>query len=124
MVEQPRRLLGGLAARIYGEPARAMRMIGVTGTQGKTTTTLLAEGGMQAAGIKAAAVGTVGTRIAGRDVATALTTPEAPDLHGLFAVMREHRVGGLRHGGVQPRADAGPGRRRRVRRRGLPQPRP
>jgi UDP-N-acetylmuramoyl-L-alanyl-D-glutamate--2,6-diaminopimelate ligase len=92
VVEQPRRLLGGLAAKIYGEPAKAMRMIGVTGTQGKTTTTRLAESGMQGAGIKAAAVGTVGTRIAGHDVATALTTPEAPDLHGLFAVMREQRV--------------------------------
>jgi UDP-N-acetylmuramoyl-L-alanyl-D-glutamate--2,6-diaminopimelate ligase len=92
VVEHPRRLLGGLAARIYGEPARDMRMIGVTGTQGKTTTTLLAESGMQAAGISAAAVGTVGTRIAGHDVPSALTTPEAPDLHGLFAVMREQRV--------------------------------
>ena len=37
-------------------------------------------------------VGTVGTRVAGTDVATALTTPEAPDLHALFAVMREHEV--------------------------------
>jgi UDP-N-acetylmuramoyl-L-alanyl-D-glutamate--2,6-diaminopimelate ligase len=92
VVEHPRRLLGGLAAKIYGEPAKAMRMIGVTGTQGKTTTTRLAESGMQAAGIKAAAVGTVGTRIAGHDVATSLTTPEAPDLHGLFAVMKEQRV--------------------------------
>lgn len=92
VVEQPRRLLGGLAARIYGEPATEMRMIGVTGTQGKTTTTRLAESGMQRAGIKAAAVGTIGTRIAGHDVATSLTTPEAPDLHGLFAVMREQRV--------------------------------
>jgi len=67
-------------------------MIGVTGTQGKTTTTRLAESGMQRAGITAATVGTVGTRIAGVDVATALTTPEAPDLHGLFAVMKEQRV--------------------------------
>nr|WP_292674875.1 UDP-N-acetylmuramoyl-L-alanyl-D-glutamate--2,6-diaminopimelate ligase [Nocardioides sp.] len=92
VVEQPRRLLGGLAARIYGEPARSMRMIGVTGTQGKTTTTRLAESGMQGAGIAAASVGTVGTRIAGREVKTALTTPEAPDLHGLFAVMKEQRV--------------------------------
>lgn len=92
VVEQPRRLLGGLAARIYGDPATSMRMIGVTGTQGKTTTTRLAESGMQGAGIKAAAVGTVGTRIGGTDVATSLTTPEAPDLHGLFAVMKEQRV--------------------------------
>jgi UDP-N-acetylmuramoyl-L-alanyl-D-glutamate--2,6-diaminopimelate ligase len=92
VVEQPRQLLGGLAARIYGNPARSMRMIGVTGTQGKTTTTRLAESGMQGGGIRAAAVGTVGTRIDGVDVATSLTTPEAPDLHGLFAVMKEHRV--------------------------------
>jgi UDP-N-acetylmuramoyl-L-alanyl-D-glutamate--2,6-diaminopimelate ligase len=92
VVEQPRRLLGGLAARIYDNPAASMQMIGVTGTQGKTTTTRLAESGMQVAGITAAAVGTVGTRIAGVDVATALTTPEAPDLHGLFAVMKEQRV--------------------------------
>jgi UDP-N-acetylmuramoyl-L-alanyl-D-glutamate--2,6-diaminopimelate ligase len=92
VVERPRRLLGGLAARIYGDPAESMRMIGVTGTQGKTTTTRLAESGMQRAGITAAAVGTVGTRIGGVDVATSLTTPEAPDLHGLFAVMKEQRV--------------------------------
>ncbi len=67
-------------------------MIGVTGTQGKTTTTLLAEGGMRAAGIAAGVIGTVGTRIGGDDVKTSLTTPEAPDLHGLFAVMRERGI--------------------------------
>ena len=92
VVEQPRRLLGGLAALVYGEPATAMTMIGVTGTQGKTTTTRLAESGLEGAGISAAAVGTLGTRIAGHDVATSLTTPEAPDLHGLFGVMREQGV--------------------------------
>ena len=67
-------------------------MIGVTGTQGKTTTTRLAEGGLQRAGVPAAVIGTVGTRVAGADVKTALTTPEAPDLHGLFAMMRERGV--------------------------------
>jgi len=89
----PRRLLGRLAAHVYGDPAAAMRMIGVTGTQGKTTTTRLAEGGLQRAGIPSGVIGTVGTRIAGEEVKTALTTPEAPDLHALFAVMREHHVG-------------------------------
>jgi UDP-N-acetylmuramoyl-L-alanyl-D-glutamate--2,6-diaminopimelate ligase len=69
-----------------------MTMVGVTGTQGKTTTTRLLEGGLQASGTRAAVVGTVGTRIDGVDVATALTTPEAPDLHGLFARMREQDV--------------------------------
>ena len=67
-------------------------MIAVTGTQGKTTTTRLAESGLLAAGVPAAVIGTVGTRIAGHEVKTALTTPEAPDLHGLFARMREESV--------------------------------
>ena len=67
-------------------------MIGVTGTQGKTTVTRLLDGGLGAAGITSAVVGTVGTRIAGTDLKTALTTPEAPDLHGLFALMREQGV--------------------------------
>lgn len=92
VVEHPRAVLGLLAARVHGAPATAMRMIGVTGTQGKTTTTRLAEAGLQGSGTTAAVVGTVGTRIAGVDVKTSLTTPEAPDLHALFAVMRERAV--------------------------------
>jgi UDP-N-acetylmuramoyl-L-alanyl-D-glutamate--2,6-diaminopimelate ligase len=92
VVAEPRRLLGRLAARVYGDPAASMRMIGVTGTQGKTTTTRLVEGGLERAGIRAGVIGTVGTRIAGEDVKTSLTTPEAPDLHALFAVMREREV--------------------------------
>ena len=92
VVEQPRRVLGRFAARVYGDPATSLRMIGVTGTQGKTTTTRLAEGGLQRAGIRAAVIGTVGTRVAGVDLRTSLTTPEAPDLHGLFAMMRERAV--------------------------------
>ena len=85
-------MLGRLAARIYGNPAADLTVIGVTGTQGKTTTTRILEQGLSAAGLTAAVVGTVGTRVAGVDVKTQLTTPEAPDLHGLFAVMREHGV--------------------------------
>jgi UDP-N-acetylmuramoyl-L-alanyl-D-glutamate--2,6-diaminopimelate ligase len=92
VVDHPRAVLGRLAARLYGEPATAMRMIGVTGTQGKTTTTRLLENGLTRAGVPAAVIGTVGTRVAGQDVKTTLTTPEAPDLHGLFAMMRERGV--------------------------------
>ncbi|GAA1144374.1 UDP-N-acetylmuramoyl-L-alanyl-D-glutamate--2,6-diaminopimelate ligase [Nocardioides aquiterrae] len=92
VVDDPRAVLGRLAARLYGEPATVMRMIGVTGTQGKTTTTRLLESGLTGCGIPAAVIGTVGTRVAGEDVPTALTTPEAPDLHGLFALMRERGV--------------------------------
>lgn len=89
VVDRPREVLGGLAARVYGDPATSMRLIGVTGTQGKTTTTRMAETGLSGAGVVSAVVGTVGTRVAGVDLKTSLTTPEAPDLHGLFARMRE-----------------------------------
>jgi UDP-N-acetylmuramoyl-L-alanyl-D-glutamate--2,6-diaminopimelate ligase len=92
VVESPRAVLGRLAAHVYGDPAASMRMVGVTGTQGKTTTTRLLESGLSRAGVPAAVIGTVGTRVAGQDVKTALTTPEAPDLHGLFAMMRERGV--------------------------------
>ncbi len=92
VVDRPRSVLGRFAARVYGDPAASLRMLGVTGTQGKTTTTRLAEAGLQEAGVPAAVIGTVGTRIAGTDVRTTLTTPEAPDLHGLFALMRERGV--------------------------------
>jgi UDP-N-acetylmuramoyl-L-alanyl-D-glutamate--2,6-diaminopimelate ligase len=92
VVPEPRRVLGRLAARIYGDPATDLRVIGVTGTQGKTTTTRILEQGLTESGVTSAVIGTVGTRIAGEDVKTELTTPEAPDLHGLFAVMRERGV--------------------------------
>ncbi len=92
VVPSPRAALGAAAAAVYGDPATAFPVIGVTGTQGKTTVTRLLDGGLGVAGVRSAVVGTVGTRIAGADVATALTTPEAPDLHGLFALMREQDV--------------------------------
>lgn len=92
VVADPRAVLGAVAARTYGDPAAALRLCGVTGTQGKTTVTRLLEAGLAAAGVPAAVVGTVGTRVLGAEVETALTTPEAPDLHGLFARMREQGV--------------------------------
>ena len=91
-VAAPRGLLGRFAAHLYGDPARSLRMLGVTGTQGKTTTTRLAESALQRAGVRAAVIGTVGTRVDGEEIKTALTTPEAPDLHALFAMMKERGV--------------------------------
>jgi UDP-N-acetylmuramoyl-L-alanyl-D-glutamate--2,6-diaminopimelate ligase len=92
VVESPRTVLGRLAAHINGDPAAAMAMIGITGTQGKTTSTRLAESALESIGIPSAVVGTVGTRIRGEDLQTTLTTPEAPDLHAIFALMRERGV--------------------------------
>lgn len=92
VVPEPRRVLGSVAAEVYGRPAERLRMIGVTGTQGKTTTTRLLEGGLSGAGVPAAVIGTVGTRMLGEDVFSALTTPEAPDLQRLFRLMVERGV--------------------------------
>lgn len=89
---QPRSVLGGLAAEVYGNPSTALRVIGVTGTSGKTTTTYLVEAGLRAAGRVAGLIGTVGIRIDGRDEPSSLTTPEAPDLQALLAVMVERGV--------------------------------
>ena len=124
IVDRPRALLGRLAAWLYGEPATSLRMIGVTGTQGKTTTARLAEAALQARGrpIRRRSAPSAPGSTAATSRPT-LTTPEAPDLHGLFAMMRETEVG-LRDGGVQPRPGDGPGRRRGLRRRRVHQPRP
>ena len=92
VVPQVRPMLGRLSALVYAEPATALRMVGVTGTQGKTTTTRLLESGLTDAGVPAAVIGTVGTRMLGEDVASALTTPEAPDLQRLFRRMADRGV--------------------------------
>lgn len=88
----PRSVLGELAAAVYGNPADRLSVIGVTGTSGKTTTTYLVEAGLRAAGRVAGLIGTVGVRIDGTDLPSALTTPEAPDLQALLAVMVERGV--------------------------------
>ena len=92
VVGHPRAVLGRLAASVYGNPAADLRLVAVTGTAGKTTTTRLAEAALSGTGMLAAVVGTVGTRINGTDLPGTLTTPEAPDLHALFAVMRERQT--------------------------------
>ncbi|TDP97226.1 UDP-N-acetylmuramoyl-L-alanyl-D-glutamate--2,6-diaminopimelate ligase [Labedaea rhizosphaerae] len=88
----PRGVLGPLASWIYGEPSRNLDMIGVTGTSGKTTTAYLIESGLRAAGRTTGLIGTVETRIAGSRISSAFTTPEAPDLQALLAVMVERGV--------------------------------
>ncbi|HVK20533.1 MAG TPA: UDP-N-acetylmuramoyl-L-alanyl-D-glutamate--2,6-diaminopimelate ligase [Actinokineospora sp.] len=88
----PRSVLGSLAATIYGEPSKHLKVLGVTGTSGKTTTSYMVESGLAAAGRTTGMIGTVETRIAGERLASAFTTPEAPDLQALFAVMVERGV--------------------------------
>ena len=86
VVDEPRAVLAALSATFYAHPAASFTTLGITGTQGKTTTTYLAEAAL--GGRTTAVVGTIGTRIGTVPAASALTTPEAPQLQALFAVMR------------------------------------
>ena len=91
-VPDVRTVLGPVASRIVGDPSRALRCIGVTGTNGKTTTTFLLQSIAEAAGERAGLVGTTGARIGGRRIETGFTTPEAPELQALLAAMRDQGV--------------------------------
>jgi UDP-N-acetylmuramoyl-L-alanyl-D-glutamate--2,6-diaminopimelate ligase len=92
VVSSPRERLGDVSCWIYGDPSRRMTMIGVTGTSGKTTTSYLCEAGLRAAGHTTGLVGGVEIKIGKELVKASLTTPEAPDLQALLAVMAERGV--------------------------------
>ena len=92
VVPDPRAVLGGLAAWVYGDPGERLLTLGVTGTNGKTTTTCLLDAALRAAGRTTGLVGTVELRIADARIPSTGTTPEAPDLHALLAAMVERGV--------------------------------
>ncbi|WP_433258804.1 UDP-N-acetylmuramoyl-L-alanyl-D-glutamate--2,6-diaminopimelate ligase [Streptosporangium sp. CA-135522] len=92
VVPDPRHVLGQVSAWVYGRPAEDVLVIGVTGTSGKSTTSFLLEAGLRAAGHKAGLIGGVEIHAGELRFAPKLTTPEASDLQGLFALMREHGV--------------------------------
>jgi UDP-N-acetylmuramoyl-L-alanyl-D-glutamate--2,6-diaminopimelate ligase len=92
VVGSPRDVMGAAAAWVYGDPAASLLVLGVTGTNGKTTTAYLLEAGLRAAGRRTGLLGTIETRIDGETLPSARTTPEATDLQALFAVMVERGV--------------------------------
>jgi UDP-N-acetylmuramoyl-L-alanyl-D-glutamate--2,6-diaminopimelate ligase len=95
LVPSVRRAMGPLSAAFYDRPAEAMTMVGVTGTNGKTTTTYVLESVFRAADLVPGVVGTTGVRIDGRPMPFPRTTPEAPDLQRLLAEMRDEGVGAV-----------------------------
>lgn len=91
VVANPRATVAKLAAALSGDPARNLTMIGVTGTNGKTTVTHLVQAGLVDAGIRCGIVGTLGSALPGfPEVMHARTTPEAPDLHQSLKWMLDH----------------------------------
>ena len=89
-VEDSRRALAVLGANFYGHPAEQMTMVGITGTNGKTTTTYLLKAILeQALGAKVGLIGTNQNMIGEEVLPTERTTPESFELQGLFARMRE-----------------------------------
>ena len=95
VVADPRATAGVISAWLHNEPMRDMFSVGVTGTNGKTTVTTLLHQIAMAAGRQSGLVGTVETRIGDEVVEALRTTPEAPELQSLAAVMRERHMRNL-----------------------------
>ena len=91
-VPSVRAALGPLSAAIHGWPSRRLRLAAVTGTDGKTTTAHLIERCLAASGRRTGSIGTIAIKISDRTIASRATTPEAPDLHRLFAEMVQSGV--------------------------------
>jgi len=90
VVDDVRRAIGPVAHAITGDPTTRMRVIGITGTNGKTTTTFMTAAVL--GGDEAATLGTLGVRRRDRVFKTGLTTPEAPELARLFADLEQEGV--------------------------------
>ena len=88
-VPNVRRVLGVVSAAVFGWPGRQLRMTGVTGTDGKTTTAYLLEACLSAQGRRTGMLGTVETKVGGKHLPSVATTPEAPHLHAALSRMAD-----------------------------------
>jgi len=93
-VDDTRHVLGMISARFYGDPSDKLTVIGITGTNGKTTTARLIEGILASAGFAVGVIGTQSYRYSGNAYANPMTTPEAPDLQKILSEMLS---GGITH---------------------------
>lgn len=88
IVPDTRAALAHLAARFYGDPADDLVLIGLTGTNGKTTTAYIIESILTRAGLATGVIGTIEYRYAGRSFDNPMTTPESSDLQRILSDMR------------------------------------
>ena len=86
---KPREIVGAVSAWLYGHPFESLKAVGITGTNGKTTTANLVKQIWQLNSIKSGLVGTLGVEIADEKLESARTTPEADDLQAIAAAMVE-----------------------------------
>jgi UDP-N-acetylmuramoyl-L-alanyl-D-glutamate--2,6-diaminopimelate ligase len=89
VVLDPRAVLGPLAAEVYGHPAEHLLVLGVTGTNGKTTTAHLLDAALRHAGHLPGLLGTIETRVGDEVFTSVRTTPESTDLQATLATMLE-----------------------------------
>ena len=87
VVPSVREAMGQIAARFYGDPTRELRVVGITGTNGKTTTAFLTRSILEATGTKCGLIGTVKYVVGGSEVEAVRTSPEALDLQRAFRAM-------------------------------------
>ncbi len=93
VVEDARRSMAVLADELYDHPSEALTVVGITGTNGKTTSAYLVESIFEAAGISCGRLGTVSYRVGRDERQASITTPESPDLHRLLRGMVDHGCG-------------------------------
>jgi UDP-N-acetylmuramoyl-L-alanyl-D-glutamate--2,6-diaminopimelate ligase len=93
VVTDARQAMARLADEFYGHPSEAMRVVGITGTNGKTTTAYLLRAVFEAAGIKTGLLGTVTYLVGDREVAASRTTPESTDVQKMFRMMADAGCG-------------------------------
>ena len=92
LLEEPRTDMALAAATVYGRPQDKLCLVGVTGTNGKTTVTHILKSLLQDAGHQVGMIGTLGSFINEQSLPSTRTTPESTDLFGLFAVMAQQGV--------------------------------
>ena len=91
-VENARSAMAHIASAFFGHPSRKLRMIGVTGTKGKTTTSYLVKAILEKAGMKTGLIGTTGNMIGDRHLPSNMTTPDPVDLHRCLRQMVDEGV--------------------------------
>lgn len=88
-VKNPRHMLGDISSFVFGNPSHSLKVFGITGTNGKTTSAWLLRDGLENCGVPTSLLGTAGISIAGINLPSPRTTPEAPELQALLALALE-----------------------------------